>query len=49
MKVLSEWIKQNYAFKKYGVPSWKTLLKAVAEVDQRLFKKLAEKYKATST
>ena len=49
MKVLSEWIKQNYAFKKYGVPSWKTLLKAVAEVDQRLFKKLADKYKATST
>ena len=49
MKVLYEWIKQNYPVEKYGVPSWKTLLEAVAELDQRLFKELAEKYKATST
>lgn len=48
-KALYEWIKQNYSITKYGLPSWKTLLEAVAEVDQRLFKKLAEKYKATST
>ena len=47
-KSLYEWIKQNYPTPKYGLPSWRTLLEAVAEVDKRLFKKLAEKYKATS-
>jgi hypothetical protein len=49
MKVLSEWIKQKYSTKKYGLPSWKTFLGAMAKVDPQLFKKLAEKYKATST
>jgi hypothetical protein len=48
-KALFEWIKQNYSTKKYGLPSWKTLLEPVAEVDKHLFKKLAEKFKATST
>ena len=47
-KALYEWIKQNYSTTKYGLPSWKTLLEAVADVDKHLFKKLAEKYKVTS-
>ena len=47
-KALYEWIKQNYSTPKYGLPSWRSLLKAVWEVDRRLFKALAVKYKATS-
>ena len=38
---LGEWIKQNYNTEKYGLPSWRTLLSAIAEVDKRLFKQLA--------
>lgn len=41
-KVLSEWIiHHNYDTKTFGLPSWKTFLKAVAQVDPRLFKTLA--------
>ena len=38
---LNQWIKQNYNTKKFGDPSWRTLLKAIAGVDKRKFKKLA--------
>lgn len=31
----------NYNFAKFGAPSWRTLLKAVALVDILYFKKLA--------
>ena len=44
-KALYEWIKQNYPTDKYGLPSWRTLLKAVAQVNGQLFRKLAVKYK----
>ena len=43
-EALNQWIRQNYSTEKYGVPSWKSLLKAVAEVDKLQFKKLAEKH-----
>ena len=39
-----QWILQEYNTEKYGFPSWKTLLKAVGEVDEPLFEKLAEKH-----
>ena len=48
-KALHEWIKQNYSIEKFGLPSWRTLLKAVAEVHNGHFRKLAAKYKTTST
>ena len=39
------WIKQeDYNTKKFGEPSWKTLLKAVAEINKLLFKKLAKRH-----
>ena len=41
---LKQWIKQNYDTKKFGVPSWRTLLKAVAKEDKLQFKKLAAKH-----
>ena len=47
-KALHEWINQNYSTARYGLPSWRTLLKAVAEMDRYLFKKLAVKYQTTS-
>ena len=40
-EALSQWIRQNYNTKKFGDPSWRTLLKAIAGVDKRKFKKLA--------
>ena len=43
-EALKEWIKQNYNTKLFGRPSWRSLLKAVAEVDNLLFEKLAAKH-----
>ena len=43
-EALKQWIKQNYETEKFGKPSWRTLLKAVALVDKRLFKKSAADY-----
>ena len=40
-EALKEWIKQNYNTKLFGRPSWRSLLRAVAEVDKRQFQKLA--------
>ena len=45
-EALKQWIKQNYNIKKFGQPSWRTLLRAVAQVNKLQFKKLAEKHKA---
>ena len=41
-QALNQWIRQNYNAERFGEPSWRTLLKAIAEVDKRKFKKLAE-------
>ena len=38
---LLEWINQNYNTEKFGLPSWRTFLTAVAKVDKLQFKKLA--------
>ena len=43
-EALSQWIKRNYNTEKFGVPSWKTLLKAVARIDKHLFTDLASEY-----
>ena len=43
-EAVKEWIKQNYLTKKYGKPSWRTLLNAVAMLDMLLCKKLAAKH-----
>ena len=41
---LGQWIGQKYNTKKFGMPSWRTLLKAVASIDKRIFKKLAREH-----
>ena len=43
-EALKHWIKQNYNTDMFGRPLWRTLLKAVAEVDKRQFQKLAADY-----
>ena len=43
-EALKEWIKQNYNTKLFGRPSWRSLLRAVAEVDKRQFQKLAAEH-----
>ena len=41
---LKHWIKQNYNTAKFGEPSWKVLLGAIAKVDKLKFKRLAAKH-----
>jgi hypothetical protein len=43
-EALKLWIKQNYNTKLFGRPSWRSLLKAVAEVDKYQFQKLAAEH-----
>ena len=43
-EVVMQWILQNYNTEKYGVPSWRTLLKTISRVDQSLFEKLAKEH-----
>ena len=43
-EALSQWIKQNYSTQRFGLPSWRSLLKAVATVDRHLCKELAAKH-----
>ena len=43
-EALKQWIIQNYDTKSFGHPSWRSLLKAVAEVDNLLFERLAAKH-----
>ena len=40
-EALKQWITQNYTTRRFGEPSWGTLLKAVAKVDKLQFKNLA--------
>ena len=43
-EALKQWIIQNFKTAKYGYPSWKTLLGAIAIVDKLLFNKLAKEH-----
>ena len=47
-EALNQWIKQNYNTKRFGLPSWRTLLKAVAQVNKLQFKELADKHRGRS-
>ena len=40
-EALKQWIRQNYNTKKYGKPSWRNLLKGVAQVNKGMSKILA--------
>ena len=46
-EALKQWIKQNYNTVIFGRPSWRSLLKAIAEVDKLLFERLAVKHSQT--
>ena len=45
-EALKQWIKQNYNAELFGRPSWKSLLRAVAEVDKQQFQKLAAEHQS---
>ena len=45
-EALMQWILRKYNTEKYGLPSWKSLLKTVSRVDQSLFEKLAREHQA---
>ena len=45
-EALMQWILQDYNTEKYGLPSWKSLLKTVSRVDQPLFEKLTREHQA---
>ena len=44
-EALKQWTKHNYDTTKFGLPSWRTLLKAVAQVNKRQCRKLAKKHR----
>ena len=45
-KMIEKWIGQNYNTDRFGMPSWRTLCKAVSGVaDMKHFKELAENHK----
>ena len=43
-EALMQWILRDYNTEKYGLPSWKTLLKTISRIDQPLFEKLAKEH-----
>lgn len=51
IKVVTDWLKLNYNWKRFGKPSWKALVKAVASPiggdNTALAIKIAEKHKET--
>ena len=48
-EALKEWIRMNYDVQKYGEPSWRTLLKAIAKVDKLYFRRLAAQHQGSAT
>ena len=44
-QVLKLFILKKYKIERYGLPTWKSLLKAIGKIDANLFKKLAEEHK----
>ena len=44
-EAMSEWLKENYNTAKFGVPSWRTLIKAVQAMDMALAHKIADKHR----
>ena len=44
-EALKQWILQNYRTARFGLPSWRMLLEAIARVDRLLFKNLADKHR----
>ena len=43
-EALKHWIRQNYNTAKFGLPSWRALLEAIARENRLLFNNLAAKY-----
>ena len=48
-EALEYWIQQDYNTGKFGLPSWKSLLTAVAKVEKLQCKKLAADHQGTTT
>ena len=47
-EALKQWIEQNYNIEKFGKPSWRRLLKAIAVVNRAKCKKLAANHQLKS-
>ena len=45
-EALKQWIQQNYNTARFGLPSWRTLLEAIARENRLLFNNLAESHQA---
>ena len=48
-QALLVWIRQCYNTNKYGKPSWRTLLRAIAEENKNLFEKLSQNHLSKPT
>ena len=43
--VITQWLKMNYEYNKFGKPSWRMLVEGVREVDLERAKIIADKHK----
>ena len=48
-QALLAWIRQCYDTNKYGKPSWRTLLRAIAKENKRLFETLSQDHLSKQT
>ena len=48
-EALMMWISQEYNTRKYGLPSWQSLLRTINRVDQALCEKLAREHQVQGT
>ena len=46
--ILGEWLKRNYKTEKFGSPSWRMLVKAVAEVNRAVAENIAQAHPGRS-
>ena len=44
-KSMSQWLKENYNTARFGVPSWRTLVTAVQDIDMALAHEIADTHR----
>ncbi len=45
ISVISEWLKMNYNYERFGPPSWQMLARAVQPINGRLFGRICDKHR----
>ena len=45
ISVISEWLKMNYNYERFGPPSWQMLARAVQPINGRLFRRICKEHR----